>query len=383
MKFRFLKIDLESKTTYTCHAAQPHSVDFNWLSNNSGQLFNTPVNVSEREMMLVNRRNNSCEQNCWRAEDAGATSPRMYQGGEEKTHFEIKTQPEIVDLTIGSDCNLTCSYCCKEFSSSWRRDLTTNGSYSISNVDKRFELTTKDEVLMKLSQTELKSTKHYQLLLEEIKKVAPGLKKLIITGGEPFLDNQLIDVLAEIPFSNNIEIQLYTGMGVNSARFERILEKLKLIKNFYLTVSAECTDKLHEFNRYGSSWQDFENKLALLESHRIEYRFQSTLSNLTIFGFVDFANRFKNKTINVTFAYQPDMMSPYVLDSASKQAIIEQIQSLPDTMRQPIEQSLLSIPTEKQRQNIKKFLNEFVSRREDLDVSIYPKTFLNWIDYVV
>jgi hypothetical protein len=63
MKFKFLKIDLESTTTYNCHAASPHSVDFNWLKNNPGNLFNTNVNVAERQMMLENKRNSSCEQN--------------------------------------------------------------------------------------------------------------------------------------------------------------------------------------------------------------------------------------------------------------------------------------------------------------------------------
>ena len=52
-------------------------------------------------------------------------------------------------------------------------------------------------------------------------------------------------------------------------------------------------------------------------------------------------------------------------------------------MRQPIEQSMQQVPTETQRQNIKLFLKEFTSRRKDLDMSIYPTTFLNWIDYVV
>jgi len=383
MKFRFIKIDLESKTTYTCHAAQPHDIDFTWLSDNPGQLFNTPINITERNMMLVNQRNTSCEQNCWRAEDVGAVSPRMCQGGQDKTHFEISTQPEIVDLTIGSDCNLTCSYCCKEFSSAWRQDLKNNGRYNVPGSDNRFELTVKDQLLMKLSQPVLTATKQYQILLKQIKQITPGIKKLVVTGGEPFLDNRLIDVLTEIPVPDNIEIQIYTGLGVSAARFEKILQKIKLIKGLYLTVSAECIDKLHEFNRYGSSWKDFKNKIALLESNCIDYRFQSTLSNMTIFGFADFVNCFKKNKIAVTFAYQPDMMATYVLDSASKKLIIEQIQSLPENMRQPIEQSLLQVPTETQRQNIKKFLQEFVYRRKDLDMSIYPKTFLNWIDYVV
>ena len=39
-KFRFIKIDLESNTMYTCDAAKPHSIDLQWLEKNPGQLFN-------------------------------------------------------------------------------------------------------------------------------------------------------------------------------------------------------------------------------------------------------------------------------------------------------------------------------------------------------
>lgn len=383
IKFRYLKIDLESKTTYNCHAAKPHDVDFGWLSDNSGQLFNTPINVGERKMMLVNQRNSSCEQNCWAAEDVGAVSPRIHDGGPAKTHFEIVTQPEIIDLTLSSDCNLTCSYCCKEYSSAWRRDLLDNGKYNIADSKNRFELTAKDRVLTKISQAKLKSTDHYQTLLNEIKLSASALKKLIITGGEPFLDNQLLDILSDLSMKDDTVVEIYTGLGVNATRFEKILDKLKSIKNLNLIISAECIKELHEFNRYGSTWLEFESRIQLLEKHGIEYRFNSTLSNLTIFGFADFFNYFKSNQHTVTFAFQPSMMAPYVLDSKSKEIIMQQIQSLPKNIQQSIGQSIAKTPTETQRQNIKIFLKEFVSRRKNLNVNVYPTHFLDWMDYVV
>ena len=383
IKFRYLKIDLESKTTYNCHAAKSHDVDFGWLSNNSGQLFNSPINVSERKMMLVNQRNSSCEQNCWAAEDVGAVSPRIHDGGPAKTHFEIVTQPEIIDLTLSSDCNLTCSYCCKEYSSAWRIDLLDNGKYNIADSKNRFELTAKDRVLTKISQGKLKSTDHYQTLLNEIKLSTGALKKLIITGGEPFLDNQLLDILSDVALKGNTVVEIYTGLGVNATRFEKILDKLKSIKNLNLIISAECIKELHEFNRYGSTWPEFESRIQLLEKHGIEYRFNSTLSNLTIFGFADFFNHFKSNRHTVTFAYQPSMMAPYVLDPKSKEIIMQQIQSLPENIQQSIRKSITETPTDTQRQNIKIFLKEFVSRRKNLNVNVYPTHFLDWMDYVV
>jgi len=307
----------------------------------------------------------------------------MLDGGLPKTHFEIVTQPEIIDLTVSSDCNLTCSYCCKEYSSAWRRDLLDNGKYNIVDSKNRFELTTKDRVLTKVSQAELKSTQHYQTLLNEIKLSAGTLKKLTVTGGEPFLDNQLLDMLSNLPLSDNTIVDIFTGLGVNATRFEKILDKLKSIKNLNLVISAECIKELHEFNRYGSIWQEFENRIQLLEKHGIKYRFNSTLSNLTIFGFTEFFNYFKTSNHTVTFAYQPDMMSPYVLDPKSKEIITQQIQSLPENIQHPIRQSMIETPTETQRENIKIFLKEFVNRRKNLNVNIYPTHFLDWMDYVV
>jgi hypothetical protein len=144
-KFRYLKIDFENITTYNCHAATPHQIDLNWLEKNPGQLFNTEINVAERRMMLVNQRNASCEQNCWPAEDVGASSPRLYQKSYEKTHFDVMTTPEILELTIGTDCNLSCSYCCKEYSSRWRNDILENGDYNITDGDFRYKKTLKDK----------------------------------------------------------------------------------------------------------------------------------------------------------------------------------------------------------------------------------------------
>lgn len=383
MKFRFLKIDLNHSTTYNCHAAAPHGVDFDWLSNNPGQLFNTPVNIVERNMMLANQRNSSCEQNCWRAEDKFAISPRIEQGGEPKTHIDSITLPEIIDLTVSSDCNLTCSYCCKEFSSAWRRDLLSNGDYHIESESNRFKANNSDKILEKFSQTNYKTTKRYQSLMDEVKLAVPTLKKLVITGGEPFLDNQLIDTIAGLALSDKTEIEMFTGLGVSIARFEKILSKLQPIKNLYLNISAECTGKLYEFNRYGNSWADVELKLQLIRKYNIRYEFHSTLSNLTVFGFADFANRFKDDKISVTFAFQPDIMAPYVLDPTSKKIILEKLQSLPEELKNPIVQSLSAEPSESQRNGINQFLTEFVRRRQNLDISIYPLHFLNWINYVV
>jgi organic radical activating enzyme len=368
MKFKYLKIDLESKTTYTCHAAEPHTVDFVWLSENRGELFNNPINVGERQQMLSNQRNSSCERNCWAAEDRGAVSPRMFQDGIEQTHTKVVTAPETIDLTIGADCNLTCTYCCKEFSSAWRRDIADNGQY---HLGERFALSSKDKLLLAIKQPVLKQTHHYQLLLDEIKYAAPGLRKLTVTGGEPFLDNGLIDTIKSLPLGDAV-IDIYTGLGVSVSRFSRIVEELQGLP-VVVIVSAETIGKMLEFNRYGIRWDEFQQMIELLRQKNIKFRFQSTISNLTIHGHSEFLKYFGDDEIVTSLAYQPVMMSPWVLDPDSKEVISKQ------AVPRLIKDSIVSEPTEEQRADIRNFLIEFTRRRTDLSLSIFPESFLKWL----
>jgi organic radical activating enzyme len=377
-KFKYLKIDLVSNKTLNCHAAKSHAIDFSWLDKNPGQLFNIQANVTERQMMLNNQRNHSCEENCWPLEDKGAVSPRLWQQGNNKTHFEIRTQPEILEIKLNDDCNLSCSYCCKDFSSAWRRDLVDQGNYKINTGDARYQLTDYDKIMMKVSQKEVKNTAKFQTLLSEIKSFSSGLKEIVVTGGEPLLDNQLFDVLDAVTNSSAV-INIYTGLGVELQRFQRMLDKIKKSPTALLSISAECTNKFYEFNRYGNSWDDFVTRVEMIKSSGVDFRFSTTITNLTIFDLPTFIRTFVDQRIGLVFANHPNMMAPYVLDADSKQRIMQDIKSLPERYQEQIAQSIQAEPSELQRQQMSEFLKEYVTRR-NLDVSIYPRTFLEWLD---
>ena len=385
MKFRYLKVDLANSTSYNCHAAKPHPIDFEWIENNQGNLFNTDVSVKERQMMLRNERNSSCEQNCWAAEDRGAISPRLYQKGTEKTHLDPVTTPEIIDLTVSKDCNLTCSYCCKEFSSAWRRDVIDNGDYVVTGMrESRYQAVPIDKILNNISQTELHDSRKYRLLADEIRCCASTLKQLVITGGEPLLDNQLIDMLSSLDLGSDCQIMLYTGLGVSPARFERLVSKLSGIANLQIQVSAENIGEFLEFNRYGIQWPEFQKKLDILD-RQLDWRFHCTVSNLTLFGFPKFEEFFQDRPMALTFAFQPGFMSPFVLDPMSKQKITEQIENMRSDFRDQIVTSMSAVPSDIERQGTRDFLIEFVKRRPNLDLGIFPASFLDWleVDHVV
>jgi organic radical activating enzyme len=378
-KFKFLKIDLESKQVLNCHASRPHKVDFNWLGKNPGQLFNDDINVHERKQMLANERNSSCEQNCWFAEDRGSMSPRLSQNGLAKTHLDPITQPEIIDLTIGGDCNLTCSYCCKEYSSAWRRDLNNNGFYPLQTDSDRYRLTPLDQVLLNVGQKDLKATDHYQTLLNEVKLAAPTLKELIVTGGEPLLDNQLIKNLADLKLQPDAKVYIYTGLGLSASRFDRLIPLLQAIPNLCLILSGENTEKFLEFNRYGIVWEEYLAKIDLLVDKKIDFIVHATITNLTIFDFVNFYKKFHKHIKVLAFAFQPRMMAIHMLDPTSKQHIRDTVTALPTDWQEQILQSIDAEPEEQCRQDLAVFLQEFTSRRTNISYNIFPKSFLDWL----
>jgi len=374
-KFTYLSLDLEKRLSYSCCKAYPAKIDLSWLKKNPGQIFNTDLLKSERQNMLDNVPVESCRTACWNPESQGFTSRRL-QLGQEKTHSGIDAQPETLNIILGSSCNLTCSYCCKQYSTSWLRDIKNNGGYLDSD---RFKLLPIDNVLLKVSQKEHENTDEFLMLLDEIKQFN-NLKRVAITGGEPFLYNNLFVLLEKIPLS--VEISLHTGLGVNHARLINQINKIKHMPNLKIIVSAENVDDFYEFNRHGNTYQNFESNLQLLIDSGIAPTFLSIISNLTVFGLKEFATKYEHLDINYDYCHDPDYLGVHVLDDISKEELAQSLQSSNIAIKNEIIQSLSIDCTQDQQKNCSIFVNEFASRR-NLDLKIFPNSMLQWLEHVV
>jgi len=382
-----LKIDLSQDTIYNCHAATPQPIDYESLSEQV-HLFNNISSINDRNLMLNNERCVSCEQNCWHIEDKGGISPRLWQKGNIKSHTNVLTEPEIIDLTISNDCNLTCSYCCKEFSKTWLRDIVKNGKYTYTNptndLNNRNNVTLRDNITLKIKQHKFKESYKYNALLTQIKLMSNNLRELIITGGDPFVDNDLFDVLDIIKPKHKIKLIIYTGLGVSFSRFRDYLNKLLNNKCFdvHLRISGEGINKHLEFNRYGIKWPEFNTKINYLKQHNISFSFHSSLSNLSIFGFYDFYKKFLDQQITTTFVYTPRMFPIYVMDDCSKTDILTKLKDvLPVDTYSNVVKSITPTPSNIQRINVREFITQFIERRTNISIDIFPKSFLKWIEF--
>jgi organic radical activating enzyme len=380
-KFNWLKIDAEKKTTYSCCKATPDNIDNNFLEKNPGMIFNTPKLQEERQQMLDNRRVKSCENACWIPEDNKLSSRRIESKGNERTHSQIVTHPYTLDITVSGECNLTCSYCCKEFSSAWRNDIFKNGNYSqLTNIDEnRYKISNHDLALRKSSQKDRIKLKQFDLIEKEIELMSPHLKQVFITGGEPFLNYRLINILEKL--KNIPQVVIYTGLGINKIKLKNIFEKICNYKNIILNLSAESTQENYEFNRFGNTWQNFLECIEIIKDMKIAYEFSTTYSNLTVLDYVKFNTLYTlNKPINLV--YEPEFMSVWVLDDITKKGLINQIHNSPlsDTHDSKIITDLLSkTPSEIDRKNLEYFVKEFCKRR-NIKPSFMPDSLKRWLN---
>lgn len=384
-KFTFLSVHIEKQVIKSCCSADSEKIDKDWLLNNSGQLFNTPTLLRERQMMLENQPAPSCESSCWRPEQENFSSRRTVMGTDQVTHTQINTAPEFVDLCIGYDCNMSCIYCARSDSSTWANDILKNGSYNITDYDindndQRYNLTDRDRIMLKLSQKDRKQYDHQNIILSETLKILPSAKKVEITGGEPFLNLHLEEIFRSI--GSDVEISICSGLGVNETRFRKELEKLKAIRNFSITVSGESTNAMYEFTRNGNTWNQYLANLEIIRKLDIPIVMNCVLSNVTMFGFNKFCEMFPTDPKMISILSVPSFLAMNVMDDASKSVILSNLKSVTADTQLSIESSMQVPHTDRQRSNFAQFVCEY-ARRRDLDLGIFPKSFVDWINNVV
>ena len=374
-KFTWLSVDLEKRQSFSCCAARPHQIDIKWIKQNPGKLFQTPILRSERMQMLQNEPVKSCEDVCWKPERENLVSRRQSLKSYQRTLDDINVvNPQKLHVVLGSTCNMTCSYCCKFYSSAWLRDIANNGTYL---DQERFQITDKEKLLAKVSHLEQQDSEGFQTLMSEVQKFG-DVKEIFVTGGEPFLYNNLPDILNQFHDSTD-RLICFTGLGVDPKRFSSQLKKIQNRDKLTFAISAENCETLYEFNRFGNTWKNFLLNLDQLQQHNFDFYFSMVLSNLTVFGLMDFVKYFSDRKLDYQFCTVPNFLNVNVLDDISKKQLISDFTESDLLFKDDLVWALSQEYTLEQVENFAVYIKEF-SRRRNLSLDIYPEHFCKWIN---
>ena len=140
-KWKQVSLHLTTGHTNSCYHPPLHKITSADIQDRPSGLHNTAYKKSQRVIMLQNTRPAEC-QYCWNMEDQGKLSDRHYRSGEPWAAVDFNAiknskgnedwTPSYVEVNFNHACNLRCSYCSPQFSSTWADEIARHGAYPTS-----------------------------------------------------------------------------------------------------------------------------------------------------------------------------------------------------------------------------------------------------------
>ena len=98
-KWHQLTLYLQNGFNHSCHHPSPHKVSLSELETNYKALHNTQYKKQQMQKMLDGERPSECDY-CWKAEDAGHISDRVYKSASAwaKINFESVIELSLIHI---------------------------------------------------------------------------------------------------------------------------------------------------------------------------------------------------------------------------------------------------------------------------------------------
>jgi len=344
---------LGSGMTTSCHHPLPHKVDPVAVETNPKLLHNTPEKKEQRRQMQCGERPQGCEY-CWKIEDMGSNfiSDRVYKSkiytDEElqdarNSPYDSDVNLRTLEIAFDRTCNFACSYCNPAFSSTWVKDLKTNGSYQGLVSDGRNHFThvhsssqlygVEDrnpyvEAFFKWWETDLHST----------------LRELRVTGGEPTMSAdlwRLIDWFKANADKSQTKLAINSNLGGKGELIDRLIDARKYLPSLDVYTSCEAVGAPAEYIRDGLDWKYWWDNLCNLSKANINTHCMMTINALCLSTLPNLILKILNHRVNTSnfdfavFSLNilrfPSFQSPLVLPIEQRE---ECAQALEDIYRE-------------------------------------------------
>jgi organic radical activating enzyme len=250
--------------------------------------------------MLQNERPQECSY-CWTQEDLGNLSDRHYRSGEpwavESFQSVLKSTgdedviPSYVEVNFNHACNLKCSYCSPQFSSSWQHEVDQFGAYPTSTKHNDPSYFTGNRRPIPVRE----DNPYVEAFWQWWPELYPKLKHFRMTGGEPLMYKntyKVFDYVLTLP-NPDLHLNVTSNFSVEPELFDKYLDYVKRlcntqIEHFMQYVSLDSGIPEHaEYIRHGMSWGRVANNVSqyLAEvPYRNSLTFIITMNNLSVLG---------------------------------------------------------------------------------------------------
>jgi organic radical activating enzyme len=297
-KWKQVSLHLTTGHTNSCYHPPLHRIELSDIENNPSGLHNTAYKKSQRVIMLRNERPSEC-QYCWNMEDNSKLSDRHYRSGEPwaAVDFEkIKNSngsedavPSYVEVNFNNACNLKCSYCSPQFSSSWADEANRYGAYATSTPHNASEHFTGARRVIPARE----HNPYVEAFWQWWPTLYPDLTHFRMTGGEPLLDKntyRVFDYVLANP-SAKLHLNLTSNFSVDEKSWQRYKGYVKelcqegILEHYMQYVSLDGWGAQAEYMRHPMNFDlvwDRVNQFLAEIPYRNSLTFIVTMNNLSV-----------------------------------------------------------------------------------------------------
>jgi organic radical activating enzyme len=184
------------------------------------------------------------------------------------TSFDKDINLRTLEISFDRTCQFACSYCNPAFSSTWVKDINTNGPYVELESDGRNHFTHSHDSaqLFKFGQDNPYVTAFFQWWESDLHRT---LDELRITGGEPLMSGytwQLLDWFKTNRGRSKTRLAINSNLGAQ-VDLDRLFESVDSPIDLY--TSNESIGAHAEYIRDGLVWDDWANNIELTLDHQV------------------------------------------------------------------------------------------------------------------
>jgi hypothetical protein len=327
-KWAQVSIHLTNGMTHSCYHPPLHKINVDDIKKNPSALHNTAEKKEDRRLMLEGKRPDGCSY-CWRTEDAGGRSDRIYRSGEYWAQNARKDiigaldtgdiDPHYFEVNFNQACNFKCSYCSPHLSTAWEEEIKQHGPFKVKDKDGNIVDHNNTAYLNMPLKVKQDDNPYLTAFWEWWPQLYKKLEVFRITGGEPLMDSNFFKVLDYIYEHPNTWLEVSVTSNFCPPKQElmdRFITKLKkleeiqiwndperfnpgsgnhwyvnmAVKNFAVFVSLDSVDKHAEYIRDGLDFSVLKKNVdtLLAETNNTTLTFINTFNVLSVFKFKDY-----------------------------------------------------------------------------------------------
>ena len=299
-KWKQVSLHLPTGLNNSCYHPPLHEIRVEDIGRGGTGLHNTAYKKTQRKLMLAGTKPAEC-QYCWNMEVNDKLSDRHYRSGEPwaakdfdvivKSNGDEDVIPSYVEVNFNHVCNLVCSYCSPQFSSSWQQEVDRHGAYPTSTAhnDPTHFVGRNRPIPVR------EDNPYVDAFWEWWPTLYPELEHFRMTGGEPMLDRntyRVFDYVLANP-KPNLHLNVTSNFSVDEKTWQKYLGYVKElcagenIEHFMQYISLDSFGTQAEYIRHGLDFDllwDRVNQFLTEVPGRNSVTFIITMNNLAVPG---------------------------------------------------------------------------------------------------